>query len=214
MVRKQILKARTYSPDILLDRVKEVKNNDRLTLTLTYHPSIKNFQNVLNEAQILLTANKEHCKVFGDNPTMIGWRKPISLTDHLVSAKIKCESSSDNKSVPCCRSRCQICPFTEKTNTFQNKDKNEMFDIRKGILNCSSNFIVYLIECKSCSKQYVGSIITLFITALIIIIKVGLEKSQKFIPMHVMFIKNNFIITLTLKDTMGRRTGRLLSRRG
>ena len=44
----------------------------------------------------------------------------------------------------------------------QNKDKSETFDIRTGILNCRSNLVVYLIECKSCSKQYVGSTITLF----------------------------------------------------
>ena len=43
-----------------------------------------------------------------------------------------------------------------------NKDKSETFDIRTGILNCRSNLVVYLIECKSCSKQYVGSTITLF----------------------------------------------------
>ena len=98
MVRKQILKARALSRDSLLDKVKEVKNYDRLVLTLTYHPSIKSFQNVLNEAHILLTPNKEHRKVFGDKPPMIGWRKPKSLKDHLVSAKIECEPSSDNKS--------------------------------------------------------------------------------------------------------------------
>ena len=85
---------------------------------------------------------------------MTGWRKPRSLKDHLVSAKVK--------SAPCCRSRCQICPFIEETKTFQNKDKSETFDIRKGILNCSSNLVVYLIECKSCYKQYVGSTITPF----------------------------------------------------
>ena len=34
---------------------------------------------------------------------MIGWRKPKSLKDHLVSAKIKCEPSSDSKSAPCFR---------------------------------------------------------------------------------------------------------------
>ena len=45
---------------------------------------------------------------------------------------------------------------------FQNKDKSETFDIRKGISNCSSNLVVYIIECKSCSKQYVGSTITPF----------------------------------------------------
>ena len=35
---------------------------------------------------------------------MIGWSKPKSLKDQLVSAKIKCEPSSDNKSARCCRS--------------------------------------------------------------------------------------------------------------
>ena len=109
MVRKQILKARPFSRDTLLDKVKEVRNNDRLVFTLTYHPSIENFQNVLNEAYILLTPNKEHCKVFGDKPPMTIWRKPKLLKNHLV--KIICETSSDKKSVPCCRSRCQICPF-------------------------------------------------------------------------------------------------------
>ena len=162
VVRRQILKARAFSRDTLLDKTEEVRNSDRLVLTLTYHPSIKNFQNVLNEAHILLTPNKEHRKVFGDKPPMIGWRKPKSLKDHLASAKVKCEPSSDNKSAPCCRSRCQICPFIEETKTFQNKDKSETFDIKKGILNCSSNLVVYLIECKSCSKQYVGSTITPF----------------------------------------------------
>ena len=64
---------------------------------------------------------------------MIGWRKPRSLKDHLVSAKVKCEPSSDNKSAPCCRSRCKICPFIEETKTFQTKDKSETFDIRLAI---------------------------------------------------------------------------------
>ena len=91
VVRKQILKARALSRDSLLDKVKEVKNYDRLVLTLTYHPSIKSFQNVLNEAHILLTPNKEHRKVFGDKPPTIGRSKPKSLKDPLVSAKIKCE---------------------------------------------------------------------------------------------------------------------------
>ena len=139
-----------------------MRNSDRPVLTLTYHSSIKNFQNVLNEMHILLTPNKETRKVFGDKPPIIGWRKPKSLKNHLVSTKTKYEPSSDNKSVPCCRSRSQIFHFIEETNIFQNKDKSETFDISKGILNCSTNLVVYLIEFKSCSKQYVGSTITPF----------------------------------------------------
>ena len=41
--------------------------------------------------------------------------------------------------------------------------------------------------------------------AVLIIIKVGLEKSQKFIPRNLMPVKNNFTVTLTLRDTMGWR---------
>ena len=162
MVRKQILKDRAFSRDTFLETVKEVRNNDRLVLTLTYHPSIENFPNVLNEKPLLLTPNKEHRKVFGDKPPLIGWRKPKSLKDHLVCAKIKCEPSSDNKRAPCCRFRCQIFPFIEETKTFQNKDKSETFNIRKEILNCSTDLVVYLIECNLCSKQYVRSTITPF----------------------------------------------------
>ena len=70
MVRKQILKTRVLTRDTVLDKVKEMKNNDILVLTLTYHPFIKNFQNALNAAHILLTPNKEHREVFGDKPPM------------------------------------------------------------------------------------------------------------------------------------------------
>ena len=52
----------------------------------------------------------------------------------------------------------------------------------------SSNLIVYLIN-----------------------IKLVIEKCQKFIPINIMSIKNNFIVTLTVRDTVGWRAGRLLS---
>ena len=41
---------------------------------------------------IPLTPNKGHCKFFRYNPSTIGWRKPKSLKDHLISGKIKYES--------------------------------------------------------------------------------------------------------------------------
>ena len=45
----------------------------------------------------------------------------------------------------------------------------------------------------------------------LIIIKLVIEKCQKFIPINIMSIKNNFIVTLTVRDTVGWRAGRLLS---
>ena len=77
--------------------------------------------------------------------------------------------------------------------TFQNKDKSETSDIRKGILNRSINLVVYLIECKSCFRQYVGSSITPF-RSRFNDSKSGTKKVSK----NVISIKSNLIVTLLL----------------
>ena len=64
-------------------------------------------------------------KFFGDKP-LIGRRKTKSLKDHLVSAKIKCEPSSDNKSAPCCMS------FIEKLTLFKTRIKVKDLALEKG----------------------------------------------------------------------------------
>ena len=51
-------------------------------LNLMYHPLLRDFQKVLNEAQILLTLNEEHKTVFGEKPPMIGWCKDRTLKDY------------------------------------------------------------------------------------------------------------------------------------
>ena len=123
---------------------------------------------------------------------------------------MKCEPSSYNKSASCCRSRCQICSFIEETNTFQTKDESETFDIRKEILNCSTNLVVYFMSVNHVQSSMWVALLHCSV-AILIIIKAGLEKCQKFISRNVMSIKNNFMVTLTLRNTVGWRTGRLLS---
>ena len=44
VIRKKILKARAFSKDTSLDRVKKVKNNDRLVFTLTYILPLRTFR--------------------------------------------------------------------------------------------------------------------------------------------------------------------------
>ena len=83
LVREQILKARALSKKKLLNNERNPQAEDRLVLNLTYHSLLKDLQKVLNEAQILLTANEEHKTVFGEKSPMIGWRKACTLTDHL-----------------------------------------------------------------------------------------------------------------------------------
>ena len=107
------------------------------------------------------------------------------------SAKIKCEPSSDNKSVPCCRSRCHICSFIKETKTLLNKDKSKRFYIKKGL---------YI------KKGFTGLSVDHVLSSMWVVLlhcSVPLEKIQKIIPRNVMSIKNNFIATLTPMNTTG-----------
>ena len=59
-----------------------------MVLSLTYHTLLRDFQKVLNEAQILLTQNEEHKTILREKPAMIGRRKARTLQDYLLRAKI------------------------------------------------------------------------------------------------------------------------------
>ena len=55
--------------------------------------------------------------------------------------------------------------FPEEKNTFANKEGSDTYKIREGLhLDCNSEKVMYLITCKKCQKQYVGSCITRFRT--------------------------------------------------
>ena len=55
------------------------------------------------------------------------------------------------------RRSCQICPLMKEGDTFQNSDSTRSFKNFSGKFNCNSDHVVYLLQCESCSKKYVGS---------------------------------------------------------
>ena len=109
LVREQILKVRTVSRETLLNNKRNSWAEERLVLNLTYHPLLRDFQKVLNKAQILLTPNEEHETVFGKKPPMIGWCKVRTLKDYLVRTKITNRDTRESKSAPRNGKRCHVC---------------------------------------------------------------------------------------------------------
>ena len=61
----------------------------------------------------------------------------------------------------CGSNRCQICTFLCVGRTFRSKTNGKEFRINYN-LNCNSKNVVYLITCKVCGIQYVGSTTTTF----------------------------------------------------
>ena len=61
--------------------------------------------------------------------------------------------------------RCQkVCKSVNDTSNFKRRDTNKTFNILKGLLDCNSNHVIYLFQCKQCQYRfpYIGSTKTKF----------------------------------------------------
>ena len=87
MKHKQILRAREHSRNNLLDREKPQMSEQKLSINITYFPAFQNVRTIMEDIHILLTANKEHEKVFPNVPGTGFWNGK-SLKGFLVRATL------------------------------------------------------------------------------------------------------------------------------
>ena len=161
LVRRKILEARKFDRNALLDKPPGGDKERKLTLNITYHPSFAKIKKVLSDIHLLLTPDQEHRDVFSNIP-IVGFRNGKNLKSILVRAKLPALTTEAGKSEKCLRSNCDVCNYIVCDSTFSDKDSLKTYNIRAGSLNCSSSMVVYLIQCKTCKLQYVGSAITPF----------------------------------------------------
>ena len=159
LVRNKVLAARRQNRDFLLHREKgEVKS--KLVFNITYHPAFQRLNSILRKAHVILAFDKEHQSVFNEIP-IVGFRKGKSLKDMLVRAKVPPKNNIKSGSGGCLGKRCGVCPYIKTTSEFMDK-KGVRYEIRTTHLNCNSKNVVYLLSCKVCKTQYVGSCTTKF----------------------------------------------------
>ena len=107
----------------------------------------------------LLTPNAEHRRVFPEVP-IIGFKRGKSLKDYLVKAKLPVKREV-GFSEECRKKRCGVCPFIKTSSTFTDRNASREYKIMSK-MNCDSKNVVYLVQCKTCNIQYVGSASTKF----------------------------------------------------
>ena len=73
---------------------------------------------------------------------MIDWRKARTLKDYLERAKITNRDTEEPKTAQCNGKRCQSCQYIDEMGEFEDADGNKC-DIRKVVINCNTDFIVY-----------------------------------------------------------------------
>ena len=96
---------------------------------------------------------------------IIDFKNDRSLKDHLAWAVLpKVDAEGRSKLCRCKKCSCEVCKSVNDTSHFKRRDTKETRNILKGPLDCNSNHVIYLFECKQCQYHfpYVGSTKTKF----------------------------------------------------
>ena len=155
LVRQQILNARKHKRKDILNDMKDDRNDYKLVFNITYHPNFSNSKDTMLFLHLLLTPDQEHQKVFHKVP-IIGFRREKSLKYILVRAKVPLGHKNEGFCGLCKKSRCEICEHIVSTDCFKSTMTQRAYFIRLPNLKCSSENVVHLFTCKTCSKQYTG----------------------------------------------------------
>ena len=143
---------------------------NRVPMVVTYHPSLPNIGSILRELQPLLHCSEKCRKAIKDVPFM-AFRRPKSLGDYLVHAKLRLSTRLQRNSkgtVLCDNRSCQDCKYLEPGERFYSYRTGKSYTINYQ-LDCNNSNVVYLLSCKVCHVQYVGSTATKFRLSLTII---------------------------------------------
>ena len=123
-------------------------------LVVTYNPAFKNSFQVIRKKLQLLYADEDVKKVFSPAP-FVSFRSTKNLKSYLVRSKIY-PLERKVGSEKCKSKRCLVCLNVSETDVFQSFQTKEQYKINHQ-LNCNGKCLIYLLSCKVCGLQYVGS---------------------------------------------------------
>ena len=100
------------------------------------------------------------CKQTFSSPPVVAYKRTPNLRDLLVRTQLRDNTNPQRKAPPgiykCNHPRCLTCPFLQEGQTkytfSATKEERRINDN----LNCKSKNLIYFIECKKCTKQYIG----------------------------------------------------------
>ena len=162
-VREQIVRASSLDRERLFNQEGRCndKRKDQVPLVVTFHPALNELRGIIRKLHTMLEASEEHRMAFKEHPLVVFRRAP-NLKDNLVRAKLpKIRTEGVRGCFRCGKARCQVCSYMSEGSGFRCNVSIREYDINSDF-NCDSSGVVYLLGCKVCGKQYVGSTFTSF----------------------------------------------------
>ena len=155
LIKEQVEKALRPTPS---DKNNSKKVNG-VPVVVTYNPAFKTLFQVIRKNLQLLYTDEEAKKVFSPAP-FVSFRSTRNLKSCLLKSKnypLERKVGSEK----CKSKRCLVCLNVSETDVFQSFQTKEQYKINHQ-LNCNDKCLIYLLSCKACGLQYVGSTIDKF----------------------------------------------------
>ena len=158
MVHSEIQKVHSMNRKNLLKNPEKQDKNDSLFLVLTYHPALNKVLKILKKAH-RHTIRSPRLSAVLPSPHWVVFHHPKTLKDHLVRSKLKMRDSIDEENgiYKCGNINCDIYNVLYLGIEFQNTMTGKRYYIK---FDCSSVNVIYMLTCKRCRKQHVGSTVT------------------------------------------------------
>ncbi|KAJ8030076.1 hypothetical protein HOLleu_29652 [Holothuria leucospilota] len=130
----------------------------RIYFTVQYHPGLPDIKGTLTKYLPLLHLSSRMREAVPE-PPIVSFRQPSNLKNLLVRAKVKNPRPKGEPSRPCYRGKtkpCQLCSKLVASDVVTSTSNRRNFHCFNENTTCSSKWVIYLISCPVCFKQYVG----------------------------------------------------------
>ena len=91
-------------------------------------------------------------------PPLVAYKRPPNIKDKIIRAKIPDPPPQRLKrkltGMKKCN-KCPICPYVKIRQAVKASKSNYSFEINTEV-NCQTKNLIYILECKKCSEQYIG----------------------------------------------------------
>ena len=157
LVQKEFDKVRSMSRDSFLSTTEKSKRKV-YPLVVDYNPRLPNIGKLIRDNLHLLQNCPTLNNLFPNNSIIPAFRRPRNLKETL-SKRASSEVAERNSECGFhrCSRKCDLCNnFAKDSPKFSSSSTGRSYDIKQNI-SCTTSNLIYLITCKRCSLQYVGS---------------------------------------------------------
>ena len=134
-----------------------IRNGDRTTFPITYHPNLRNLSGILLDKHSNILLRDPINRTIFPEPAMVAYRRPKNLRDQITRARITQTRISEPGFHNCKMPKCNLHTETIEGDKFVSTVTGQSYKMTQN-LNCDSHNVIYLATCNkpNCKQQYVG----------------------------------------------------------